>query len=154
MRMTDIVDTLTWTLAGTDADDFTLSNSRVAEGVSAIDLTFREQPDYEAPTNSRRNNIYDVTVTVTDTGGNTVSKKVKVTVTNVEEDGKVSLSHTHPEVGARLTATLTDPDRPSGRVTWQWYRGDRDDRGDDSLVIIPAGNPGAIRIDANRDDRR
>ena len=68
-----------------------------------------------------------MTVTVTDTGGNTVSKKVKVTVTNVEEDGKVSLSHTHPEVGARLTATLTDPDRPSGRVTWQWYRGDPPD---------------------------
>ena len=33
----DIVDTLTWTLAGTDAGDFTLSNSSVTEGgVSAI----------------------------------------------------------------------------------------------------------------------
>ena len=55
-----------------------------------------------------------MTVTVTDMGGNTVSKKVTVTVTNVEENGSITLSHTHPEVGARLTATLTDPDRPSG----------------------------------------
>ena len=27
------------------------------------------------------------------------------------------------EVGARLTATLADPDKASGRVSWQWYRG-------------------------------
>ena len=40
--------------------------------------------------------------------------------------GAVTLSHTHPEVGARLTATLADPDRPSGRVSWQWYRGNAD----------------------------
>ena len=95
----EIVDTLTWTLAGTDADDFTLSNSSVTNGVSTIELTFRAQPNYEAPTNSRRNNIYDVTVTVTDMGDNTVSNKVTVTVTNVEENGHVFLSHTHPRSG-------------------------------------------------------
>ena len=90
-----------WKLTGTDADDF-----EIADGV----LTFKTPPDYEAPTDSGRNNGYDVTVQVTDDGDNTVSQRVRVTVTNVEEDGAIALSHTQPEVGARLTATLTDPD--------------------------------------------
>ena len=33
------------------------------------------------------------------------------------------MSHTQPEVGTRLTASLSDPDRESS-VSWQWYRGD------------------------------
>ena len=73
-------------------------------------LTFKEEPDYEAPTDSpRKDNVYEVTVQATDTGDNTVSKKVKVTVTNVEENGRVSLSHTHPEVGGDVDG---HPGRP------------------------------------------
>ena len=107
-----------WTLAGTDADDFSIGNFENAPGV----LTFREGPDFEAPTDSNRKNDYEVMVRATDQGGNTVSKLVKVTVKNVEEAGTVTLTHTQPEVGTKLTASLTDPDRPS-RVIWQWYRG-------------------------------
>ena len=102
-----------WKLTGTDADDF-----EIAAGV----LTFKTPPDFEAPTDSGRNNGYDVTVQVTDDGGNTVSQRVRVTVTNVEEAGTITLLHTQPEVGARLTATLTDPDR-ARNPSWQWYRG-------------------------------
>ena len=109
---------ITWTLTGTDADDFAIGNYDSQAGV----LTFRERPDFEAPKDSNRNNVYDVTVQATDEGGNTVSQAVKVTVENVDEAGVVTLTHTQPEVGTRLTATLTDPDR-SSRVIWQWYRG-------------------------------
>ena len=80
--------TLTWTLAGTDADDF-----NIADGV----LTFKSGPDFEAPTDSGRNNVYEVTVQATDAAGNTASQRVKITVENVGEVGVITLSHTQPE---------------------------------------------------------
>ena len=56
---------------------------------------------------------------------------VTVTVTNVEEAGKVELSTLQPKAGVELTATLTDPDNitasnPTGAIeagpgiTLQW----------------------------------
>ena len=69
---------LTWTLAGTDADDFD-----IADGV----LAFKNGPDFEAPTDSGRNNVYEVTVQATDEAGNTASEKVRITVENVGRRG-------------------------------------------------------------------
>ena len=71
--------TLTWTLAGTDADDFEIDDPGV--------LTFKSGPDFEAPTDSGRNNVYEVTVQATDAVGNTASQKVRITVENVDENG-------------------------------------------------------------------
>ena len=134
---------LTWTLTGTDADDFSIGNDDDDPGV----LKFREKPNFETPTDSDRRNTYDVTVEATDEGGNTVSRKVRVTVTNEEEEGTVTLSHTQPEVGTSLTANLTDPDNPRS-VTWQWYRGNPPavDRACDSDVDSGC----RIRDNANR----
>ena len=47
-----------WTLTGTDADDFTIGNYNNTAGI----LTFKEEPDFEAPKDSNRNNVYDVIV--------------------------------------------------------------------------------------------
>ena len=47
-------DTIEWTLAGYDADDFSISTVGV--------LTFEASPDFEAPTDTGRNNVYEVTV--------------------------------------------------------------------------------------------
>ena len=105
---------ITWSVGGTDADDFSISSSGVLE--------FQNTPDYEASTDSGRNNVYDITVEATDTGDNTVSRNVRVTVENMEEAGIVILTHTVPEVGANLTASLSDPDRARS-VSWRWYRG-------------------------------
>ena len=114
-------DELLWTLAGTDADDF-----NIKDGV----LTFKNgEPDFEAPMDSGRNNVYEVMVQATDEVGNTVSQKVKITVENVGEGGKVNLSHTQPEVGVGLRASLTDPDKARS-ISWQWYRGTHSDVAD------------------------
>ena len=114
---------LEWTLSGPDADDFVIGNNPDTNDTeTAGTLTFKSGPDFEAPTDSGRNNGYDVTVQVTDDGGNTASKRVRITVINEGEEGTIALSHTQPEVGALLTATLTDPDRPRS-IRWQWYRG-------------------------------
>ena len=47
-----------WTLAGADPDDFAISSRGV--------LTFAVSPDYENPTDSGENNVYEVTVEASD----------------------------------------------------------------------------------------
>ena len=48
---------------------------------------------------------------------------VSVTVSNIEEAGKITLSSEQPHIGSPLTATLEDSDIPAGEnvtITWQW----------------------------------
>ena len=54
-------------------------------------LAFKANPDYESPGDSGANNLYEVTVVVTDTKGNTDERAVMVKVTNIEELGAVEL---------------------------------------------------------------
>ena len=48
------------------------------------------------------------------------TRDVEVKVTNVNEDGTVTLSAVQPRVGLSLTASLTDIDGPVTAVKWQW----------------------------------
>ena len=100
-------DTLTYTLAGTDAASFSIVET-------SGQLQAETLLDYEA----RRS--YEVTVTATDTSGATDTITVTITVTNVEEPGSVTLSTVQPQVGTEVTAELTDPDGDPTRVVWQW----------------------------------
>ena len=68
--------TITWSVAGTDAGDFTIEG-----GV----LRFKSSPDFEGPTDEDVNNEYSVTVEATD-GTNDDMLKVVVTVTDVVEN--------------------------------------------------------------------
>ena len=72
--------TITWTLSGTDMDDFEISKVN-GEGV----LEFKTPPNFEAPADADDNNVYLVTVTVSD-GTNTDQLAVSVTVFNVNEE--------------------------------------------------------------------
>ena len=111
----------TWSLSGADAGKFDISN------VNPIgELTFKAQPDFEMPGDANRDNTYEVTVAATDSDGNRSTMDVKVMVTNVDEDGTVTLSRTQPRVGVAVRATLSDPDRNISGLTWQWTDG-RDD---------------------------
>ena len=83
-------------------------------------------PDFEAPGDANRNNVYEVTVQSTDSGANTGSLDITVTVGNVEEDGVVTLSNLQPEDNIAITATLTDPDGGITDLEWQWQAGDSD----------------------------
>ena len=47
---------------------------------------------------------------------------VKITVTNLEEEGEVSLSQEKLQRGVSVTAMLSDPDKDENRVRWQWRR--------------------------------
>ena len=68
--------------------------------------------------------MYEVTVVVTDSKGNSDELDVTVKVTNVEEPGTIELSTLQPRVDFPVTATLADPDNiVAGSVSWQWYKG-------------------------------
>ena len=58
----------------------------------------------------------------TDNNGQTASRDVTVRVTNVEENGTVTLSSVQPRVGFSITASVTDPDGAPTDVEWQWSR--------------------------------
>ena len=121
-----------------DEPDFKISQDGV--------LTFKSNPDFETPkggtvADSGGSNTYKVVVQASD-GGQTAQRswfKVTVTVTNVEEPGKVTwtvdhdgdMPHTETapgltqfQAGASLMAMVTDDDGPDPvlNVRWQWYR--------------------------------
>ena len=115
-------ETLKWSLSGRDAGKFAIGN-RNGNGNGVRDrgkLSFRESPDYEDPTDSGRDNVYNLTVTVTDRGGNTATRDVTVTVTNEDEEGWFTLSSLNPRVGVKITPDLTDPDGHITNETWTW----------------------------------
>ena len=61
----DPVADLKWSLTGADASKFS-----IPEAGATRTLSFKANPDYESPGDSGRNNVYEVTVVVTDTKGN------------------------------------------------------------------------------------
>lgn len=67
---------LTYSLSGTDAALFDVS----ATG----DVTFKSAPDFEAPKHANHDNVYDVTVAVSD-GTEIATKNVAITVTDVND---------------------------------------------------------------------
>ena len=126
-RATDAdMDTLTWSLEGADASSFTLTPSN--DIPPSQDLVFRSSPDFETPADTGGDNVYNVTVKVSDDESPALSATVPVTVTvnNLQEDGMVTITCTGTlSEGELLTATLDDPDGEptTGTVMWQWARG-------------------------------
>ena len=120
----DMDDDLEWSLAGADSSKFSINESG-ATGALVFKAAPAPLPDYESPGDSNRNNVYEVTVVVTDSKGNSDEQDVTVKVTNVEEPGTVTLFPLQPQVDVPVTATLADPDNVTvSSVSWQWYRGD------------------------------
>ena len=111
-------DTLIWSLEGDDADLFTLVPITTGQ-----ELKFTNPPDYENPTDHGPDNVYDVTVRVTDGGGLFATRAITVTVANGDEPGTVLIEGTLSG-GSTLTASVTDIDGTPTDVTWQWARGD------------------------------
>ena len=104
----------TLTLTGPDAGHFSIAQGQY--------LNFNAQPDYEAPRDSGRNNVYDVAINAVD-GTDRATKNVRVRVTNYNEgpvitgpDQVTYVEHTTGVVG-RYTAR--DPENEPIRWTVQ-----------------------------------
>ena len=72
------------------------------------------------PGDADKDNTYKVSVVATDKAGLTGMVEVSVEVTNVKEDGTVSLDTVQPAVGQPITATLSDPDTGETDLEWKW----------------------------------
>ena len=93
-------DTLTYSISGgVDAAKFAINSST---GV----LTFATGPDFETPTDVGTDNVYDVTVQVSD-GTSTDSQAISVTVTDTPEQVIVGNSSSSLTTGASLTWSHT-----------------------------------------------
>ncbi|WP_227814678.1 cadherin domain-containing protein [Nitrogeniibacter aestuarii] len=108
----EAADVLTYTLAGgADQSLFSINSST---GV----LTFNSAPNYESPADADTNNVYEVTVQVSDGNGGTDTQAISVTVTNVNETPTlVSLSNSTVAENTDTSAgysvgslSTTDPD--------------------------------------------
>ncbi|MDP3512137.1 MAG: SwmB domain-containing protein, partial [Sulfuritalea sp.] len=79
-------------------------------------VTFIAAPNFEAPTDAGGDNVYNLTLTATDTAGNTTvgALAVAITVTNANEaptlTSGATASFAENAVGTVYTATATDPD--------------------------------------------
>ena len=72
------VDRVVYTLDGADAEEFIVNKK--------TGIVYLDYKDYENPTDANKDNVYEVTLTVTDEAGNTDSESWKVTVTDVAGD--------------------------------------------------------------------
>jgi Ca2+-binding RTX toxin-like protein len=73
----DVGDALTYSIAGGfDGDQFAINSQTGA-------LSFLQAPDFESPTDAGSDNIYDVTVAISDGNGGADTQAIAVTVTNV-----------------------------------------------------------------------
>ena len=82
----DVPDTKTWSVeTGDDGSKFQVTSGFLAS------LSFRDQPDFETPSQSgETDNEYVVTVKLTDSGGLSDTLTFTVTVTNVNEPPKIT----------------------------------------------------------------
>ena len=133
---------LSWSLTGNDRARFDVDNTG--------QVTFKEAPDFDSPTDSGRNNVYNFTVVVTDSAGNTDSLPVAVTIGNFNEGGSVSLLFNgltpdtlvqEARVGTTIRAKLIDEDGVSN-VRYEWQRGGTAIAGATSATYRPATTTG------------
>ncbi len=122
--------TPTLTLSGPDLSKFATEEATnlLTDGTTAGALSFvasdpqvaGDQPDFENREDANKDGVYEVTVTAT-SGSKTTPLNVRVTVTNAQDPGEVSLSTREPRIGVPITAmVISDEDGDVSGLRWQW----------------------------------
>jgi hypothetical protein len=123
-------DTLTYSISGgPDAARFAIN------GTSGV-LTFVSAPNFEAPHDAGANNVYDVTVLVSDGNGGSDSQALAVTVTNVNE-----FTPTITSDGGGASAALSRPENQTAVTDVDATDGDLQ-----TLTYSISGGPDAARF--------
>ena len=113
---TDTGDTLTYTLSGMDASSFTIvSTSGQLQTSGALDFETKASYSVTVGVSDSKDSM-DMPDTLVD-----ATIAVTINVTNVDEDGTVTITGTE-KGGQTLTAAVTDPDGTVSNETWQWTR--------------------------------
>ena len=128
------VGSVTWSLEGNDAADFTIDDS-----TGVVSMVVR---DYEDPQDANADNVYEVSVKATDTDGNVApAVPFTVTVTNVVETATLAITGlTDQDVAENAPFTGPTPaltGTPVGSVTWSLEGNDAADFTiDDSTGVV------------------
>jgi Ca2+-binding RTX toxin-like protein len=153
----DNLDALSYSIGGADADQFNI------DAVTGA-VTFKEAPNFEAPTDAGGDNVYDVVVTASDREHST-NQGVAIAVTD-QSDGNAAPVFTqngHLEIamavtsGVRVLDVLADgslvaasPELPSDTFSYRSSIGDVDGDGDKDVLI--SGDNGDGRLYLNNGD--
>ncbi|KMK68737.1 CAP domain-containing protein [Puniceibacterium sp. IMCC21224] len=105
---------LSYAISGADADLFRITGNT---------LFFLAAPDYESPQDTGANNIYNVTLSVTDPGGNSATAAVAISVTDAVEIAPTPVTNPTP--------INPDPKEAAGQVDPVLLAGDN---GPDTLI--------------------
>ena len=106
----DASTTFAWSLEGNDKDEFTITKNPQGWGV----LTFVSQRNYEMPTDTGGDNVYNVTVKATDNGSPAMSATEDVTVTVIDLNERPVISGDTPQFFAEIEFDLSDADLAPG----------------------------------------
>ena len=85
-------------------------------------LTFKSAPNFEAPTDTGANNVYNLTIRATDTAGNTTDQAIAITVTDVIETSSFSIFRLAGSVTTatyRTAIVITAEVNVSAKVTFK-----------------------------------
>ena len=153
--------TYTNSAALTNNVDIAVDAGRTPAVATSPVLRFRSKPSVAAPADvggTRGDNIYEVTVRAWDDDWLIGSRDVTIRVADTDNPGTVTLSHITPQQGVEITATLSDPDDVSGRVSWQWYTGAGANTGSEiagatSDTFTPTDQTSTLSVKATYEDR-
>jgi len=119
-------DLLTVTLSGDDAAFFSIVSTYDGPGNFNSTIVFNNAPDFEMPLDANGDNIYDVTIELSD-GVNTVTQAIDVLVDDVEDVGLapefVSPSAVSVNEGETLALVLEAQDPEGDAVTFELTTG-------------------------------
>ncbi len=130
----DVGQTITLSLSGADVSLFSITSAGV--------LTFTTAPDYEVPTDTGSDNIYEVTITATDNGTpeKMATQTLTITVTDVNEHtpvfaGGATATVSYAENATTVVTTVVVTDADAGQTITFTLSGD--DEG--QFSITPTG---------------
>ena len=143
-------DSVNLTTEGPDGSKFKITD---ANNDDTYDLEFDDHtPNYE------KQNEYEVHIVARDENRLAATRipakkvlKIKVTVSNLEEDGSVSLDQIQTQAGIPVTAELSDSDGGVRGLKWQWSRQTEEAQGVDGgpPATLPACPAMAAPVDAD-----
>ncbi len=138
-----------WRLSGSDAGDFTITDTSQQTGRNTAELTFRNIPDFDQPADSNRDNEYLVTIRAYN-GSTYGSLDVTVTVTDQNEAEPVVSGRDSLRVSENYDRTLSTYDaRDMDRgTTFAWSV-----RGTDGREFA-ISDSGALTFNSNPDYER
>ena len=125
-----------WSLSGTDAGDFTISENG--------ELSFRNVPDHERPADSNRDNVYNFSVRASD-GSLNGYLSVTVTVEGVNELPTITTTSktafTYRENGTATIYTFKASDPERGTIAWSVNGTDGNDFAISETGLLSFTNP-------------